>query len=158
MKDLIKKLINKETITYIIFGILTTLINYAAYWLFHEVLRIPNAVANIIAWVIAVLFAFITNKIWVFESRTNSFKEFFSELWKFVLARILSFVVEEAFMILAVDIFKIDDKVPHGSLIAKVVISVAVVIINYFASKLLIFKKKGNEVTDDGIKEESEQS
>lgn len=70
MKTLIKKFVNKETIVYLIFGILTTVVNYFIFWIFNSRFKVPVLIANVIAFIVAVIFAFITNKIFVFESKS----------------------------------------------------------------------------------------
>ena len=136
MKNLIKKLCNKETITYLIFGILTTAVNYIVYYLLYKFTGIDALAYNIIAWVAAVIFAFFTNKLFVFESKSVKANVIFRELLTFVSARLISLALEELFLALTVKVMGIHE------LIAKLVISVIVVIVNYFASKLFIFKKE----------------
>ena len=135
MKNLIKKLCNKETITYLIFGVLTTLVNYIVYYLLYKFTAIDALAYNIIAWVAAVIFAFFTNKLFVFESKSFKPNIVFRELLTFVSARVLSLLLEEAFLALTVKVMEIHE------LLAKLIIAVIVVIVNYFASKLFIFKK-----------------
>ena len=143
MKKLLVKLFNKETITYVIFGGLTTLVNYAVYYLFYKFTMVDPVVYNIIAWVVAVLFAFITNKLFVFESRTFKADVLFTELASFVGARLLSLIFETAFIALTVKVFNMNE------LIAKIITAVFVIIFNYFASKFFIFKNKPS-VNDEG--------
>lgn len=94
---------------------------------------------NTIAWAAAVIFAFFTNKLFVFESRSFKPDILVKEFLIFVSARVLSLILEEAFLALTVKVMGIHE------LIAKVIISVVVVIVNYFASKFLIFKKEKGE-------------
>ena len=136
MKKLISKLINRETITYLIFGVLTTAINYAVYYLMYRFTSLEPTVYNIVAWTVAVIFAFITNKLVVFQSKEFRSDTFIKEFVPFIGARIFSFVVEEAFLALTVNIMGMHP------LVSKVIISVVVVILNYFFSKFLIFRKK----------------
>lgn len=143
MKKLLVKLFNKETITYVIFGGLTTVVNYAVYYLFYKFTMADPVVYNIIAWVVAVLFAFITNKLFVFESRTFKADVLFTELASFVGARLLSLIFETAFIALTVKVFNMNE------LVAKIITAVFVIIFNYFASKFFIFKKKPS-VNDEG--------
>lgn len=143
MKKLLVKLFNKETITYVIFGGLTTVVNYAVYYLFYKFTMVDPVVYNIIAWVVAVLFAFITNKLFVFESRTFKTNVLFTEFASFVGARLLSLLFETAFIALTVKVFNMNE------LIAKIITAVFVIIFNYFASKFFIFKKKPS-VNDEG--------
>ena len=139
MKNLIKKVFNKETITYIIFGILTTIVNYIVYYLLYKYTGMDPLAYNTIAWAAAVIFAFFTNKFFVFESRSFKPDILVKEFLIFVSARVLSLILEEAFLALTVKVMGIHE------LIAKVIISVIVVIVNYFASKFLIFKKEKGE-------------
>lgn len=124
--------LEKELILYVIFGILTTLVNIAAYLFLVRVLNINYLISNVLAWFFSVLFAYVTNKIWVFESRnTNIIKE----ISLFFGGRIFSGVVDTGMMYLMIDILTIDD------VISKIFIQVVVVILNYVISKLIVFKK-----------------
>lgn len=136
MKQLINKLINKETITYIIFGVLTTVVNYAVYYLFYRFTSIDPIVYNVVAWIAAVVFAFVTNKLFVFESKSFAPEVLLSEFVTFIGARLLSLLFETGFLALTVKVFLMNE------LVAKVIEAVFVVIFNYFASKFLIFRKK----------------
>jgi len=106
-------------------------------------------ITNAIAWFAAVVFAYITNKIWVFESKSWSGKVLLKEIPSFFAARVFSFVLEEAGLFLFVDILSFNEisiKILSfeigGELIAKVILAVVVVVVNYVLSKLVIFKKK----------------
>lgn len=136
MKTLLRKLINRETITYIIFGVLTTAVNYVAYYLLYKFTALDAIIYNTIAWAVSVIFAFITNKLFVFESKSWNIRTVLPEFFPFVGARILSLLLEEAFLMLTVTVIGIHE------LIAKIIISVVVVIVNYFASKFIIFRNK----------------
>lgn len=148
MKELYLKY--KEVITYIIFGVLTTLVNFASFWLFNRILgERLYLVNNIIAWVIAVIFAYITNKLFVFESKSWRANTVFKEVAEFLGARIFSLIIEEGGLWLFVDILNFDSFSFSvlgfeitGKLIAKVVLAVIVVILNYIFSKFIIFKKE----------------
>ncbi|MDD6798623.1 MAG: GtrA family protein [Bacteroides sp.] len=137
---LIKKFLNRETISYLIFGVLTTVINIIVFWFAERELllfmpdKAATLTANIVAWVIAVAFAFITNKIFVFESKSMEFKVVMKELYGFVIARLLSLAFDEGFMFVAIMFM--------NSMIAKIISNVFVVIINYVLSKFFIFKDK----------------
>ena len=139
MKNLLKKLINRETITYLIFGVLTTVVNYAVYFVFYHFTSIDPLIYNSIAWVVAVLFAYVTNKLWVFESKSWAFKVVGPEMASFVGARLLSFLFEQGFLALTVKILHMHE------LLAKIFACVFVIIFNYFASKFFIFRKKDKE-------------
>ena len=140
MKNLINKLIEKfftrEVISYLIFGVLTTVVNFVFYWLFTEVFAVYYITSNVIAWVFAVVFAYITNKLFVFESKSWEPAIVFKEVISFGAARIISLLFESGSLALTVEIIGVPE------LIAKVIAAVFVVIINYVASKLFIFKKK----------------
>lgn len=150
MKKIIEKY--KEIITYVIFGVLTTVVNFAAFWLFTRILGDKlYLVNNAIAWIISVVFAYITNKLFVFESKSWNGKVIFKEILEFFLARIFSFLIEEGGLLLLVSLLKFDRFSFEifgfeitGQLIAKVVLAVIVVILNYFFSKFIIFNKKEN--------------
>jgi len=140
----------KELVTYVFFGALTTLVNFLTFslfrWLLGEELYLLN---NAIAWLMSVIFAYITNKLFVFGSKSFETKTLLKEISEFFGARIFSFGLEEGGMWLLIDLLSFGDysltvfgfKI-SGQLIAKLLLSVIVVIFNYFASKLVIFKKK----------------
>lgn len=140
--NLIKKFLNKETISYLIFGVLTTIINIVVFWFAERELAFimsedaASLVGNVIAWVISVAFAFVTNKLFVFESKSMAFKVVMAELTGFVIARLLSLAFDEGFMFVAIVLLGMN------SLLAKIISNVFVVIINYVLSKFFIFKNK----------------
>ena len=128
---------HKEVINYLIFGALCTVVNFATYFLFAKILLVEEVTSSGLSWFFAVLFAYITNKLFVFESKTNTKKEFFKEITSFFLARILSGILcDVGTFALMVKVFKIND------MISKIVTQVMVIIVNYLFSKLFIFKKK----------------
>ena len=124
---------------YLIFGVLTTLVNFVVYHICYTKLHLPNLVANTIAWIISVIFAFITNKIWVFKSKSFQLSKLVLEFLTFVTARITTGFLDTAIMFLGVDVLK------RNWIIVKVVSGVVVVILNYIFSKLFIFRKKNEE-------------
>lgn len=148
MKKLFEKY--KELITYVVFGVLTTLVNFVCFWLFNKILGEKlYLLSNIIAWVISVIFAYVTNKLWVFESKSWKPSVIGREIPEFVGARVFSLLIEEGGLWLFVDVLNFDKFGftlfgfdVTGKLIAKVVLAVIVVILNYIFSKLVIFKKK----------------
>lgn len=151
IKELVIKY--KEFVLYAVFGVVTTLANLFAFLLSDYILgQDLYLVSNAIAWIVGVVVAFVTNKLWVFNSKSWKLKVFLKEFFEFVGARIFSFGVEEAGMWLFVDVIGFDDKslsvfgfVITGVWIAKILLSVIVVILNYFFSKFIIFKKKIEE-------------
>lgn len=136
MKKIIKLMKKyKEVIMYLIFGVLTTLINIVSFYIMDK-LGISLYVNNTIAWILSVLFAFVTNKLFVFESKDMKPKVILKEGISFFGFRLLSYFVDMFCIFLLVDVFKVN------KLIAKVVGNVIVIIINYIFSKLFIFKKE----------------
>lgn len=136
IKELLKKY--KFIILYGIFGVLTTIINIVTYALCYDVFNISNVVSNIIAWILSVLFAFITNKIWVFESKCFDFKIFIKELWNFIVCRLATGALDLGIMYVGVDLLK------GPALILKIASNIIVIILNYVMSKLFVFKKGFN--------------
>lgn len=156
----------KEIIMYIIFGVLTTLVNWVVYWLLEPVLTaamhgeqviwtvagrnitmslMAIFLANFIAWVAGVTFAFVTNKIWVFESKSWKLATALREFWLFVLARLITGVLEWFGVPLLVAMGLNQPIFGREGFLAKIIVSVIVVILNYVFSKLIIFKKEKTE-------------
>ena len=121
---------------YLIFGVLTTVVNYLVYLPCYNWLHLSASVSNMIAWCVAVVFAYVTNKPFVFKSHDWSWKTVGPELAKFIGCRIGSGFVETAIILVAVDLLHFDGN------IWKLITSVLVVILNYVGSKLLVFRKK----------------
>ena len=135
--DKLKQIWNRyrDILLYLIFGGLTTLVNYLVYFPLHHGFQVAASLSNCVAWLAAVVFAFLTNKPFVFQSHDWSRATVISELSKFVGSRIISGLLETAWIALTVDFLE------WNSLAMKVIASVAVIIINYVASRLLVFKK-----------------
>lgn len=129
-----------DVIAYLFFGVLTTLVNYAVYLPCYNWLGWSATASNIVAWVVAVAFAFLTNKPFVFKSHNWSAKVLWPELTKFVGCRVGSGALETLIIFVAVDCLRPDDAL-WGN-VMKLVTSILVVIINYVGSKLLVFRKK----------------
>ena len=148
IKELIVKY--REIITYIIAGGLTTLVNLITFQVFNNLLgQEKYLISNIIAWIVGVIFAYIINKLWVFESKSWQVNVILKEIPEFVGARLFSLFVEEFGLWLFVDKLRFDrfsfDLFGfniNGKLISKLVLAVIVVILNYVFSKLVIFKTK----------------
>ena len=134
----LKQLVNQyyDLITYLVFGVLTTLVNYIVYLPCYNHLGFSASQSNLIAWVAAVAFAFLTNKPFVFRSHDWSARVVIPELVKFVGTRIGSGALETAILFLAVDLMGMNGNV------WKLITSVLVVVLNYIGSKLLVFRKK----------------
>ncbi|MGN0299211.1 MAG: GtrA family protein [Lachnospiraceae bacterium] len=129
------KFLNYEFITYIICGVLTTLINWGAYYLL-DLQGISTMLSTAIAWLIAVIFAYFVNKIWVFRSYSWAWSIVWSEFVPFITCRILSGIFDVIFMVVAVDFLHCNKA------IAKILSNIFVMLANYFASKFIIFKNK----------------
>lgn len=126
----------KSPILYLFFGGCTTLINIGVYELLYQAIHVFNAISTAAAWLAAVIFAFITNKLFVFESRHTSAKESVREAISFFGCRAATGILDLVIMVLAVDLLH------WNSLLWKIISNVLVILINYVASKWLIFKKK----------------
>jgi len=136
MKDLIYKglkLYNtyKMPILYIFFGGLTTLINIMIYFISYNLIKIGNVPSTIIAWIISVIFAFVTNKLYVFESHSKSISY---ELSAFFACRLGTGLLDVAIMYISVDILTLN------ALIMKIISNLLVIILNYIFSKIIIFR------------------
>ena len=131
--DLLKK--HWDVVTYLFFGVLTTAVNYAVYLPCYNLLGLSAAVSNVIAWGVAVAFAYLTNKPWVFKSHDWSRQTVIPELTKFVGCRVGSGALETGIIFLFVDVLCWNGNV------MKLITSVLVVILNYIGSKLLVFRK-----------------
>lgn len=125
-----------DILSYLFFGVLTTVVNYIVYLPCYNLLNLSAVVSNAIAWVVAVAFAYLTNKPFVFKSHDWSAKTVVPELTKFVGCRIGSGLAETLILLVAVDIMNWNGN------IWKVLTSVLVVVLNYVGSKLLVFRKK----------------
>lgn len=125
----------RELVSYVFWGGMTTMVNYAAYFLFTDVFHVHYLVSNVIAWAAAVAFAFLVNKLLVFQSKSWARSTVFRELWQFLSARILSGVLETGILWFFVDLLHFNDD------LVKIAASVLVVILNYGLSKWIIFRK-----------------
>ena len=149
LKAIFLKVFTRETILYLLFGVLTTVVNLVSFKLFDLLLGGEvYLLSNVIAWVLAVSFAFWANKVFVFESKKWTFDILKKEIPAFFGARIGSFVIEEGGLWLFVSILHFGEKTFNflivqlsGKMTAKLIIGVIVVIINYVVSKFWIFKK-----------------
>lgn len=137
IKEIIKKVMTKEVIFYIIFGVSTTIINLAVFYVLNEKLRINENIANIIAILCAVILAYITNKDLVFHSEAKDFKQKLSEFCKFMGGRGFTMVVEWG---LAALLFLTS----INKMVSKIFVTVVVIIINYFFSKFIVFRHRKN--------------
>lgn len=125
----------RELIVYGIFGLGATLINVIIYWILADIFHIHYILSNVLAWFSAFIFAFLTNKVFVFGSRNFKGKIAIQEMFNFFLARVFTGVLDMAIMWLLVDIGNIT------GVYAKVIVNVVVIVVNYLESKFWVFKK-----------------
>ncbi len=125
----------KEAILYLFFGGCTTVVNIAAFYLCDRV-ALPTALSTAIAWFLAVLFAYLTNRRWVFRSKAVTPAAILKEAGQFFFFRVVTGAFDVVFMVVTVDYLH------ANSLLMKIADNVVVVVLNYLFSKLLIFKKK----------------
>ncbi|MDY5279824.1 GtrA family protein [Sharpea porci] len=137
----LKMLIGKynDIIPYVIFGILTTLVNIIIYWICAHPLKMPVILSTIFAWILSVLFAYITNRKWVFHSDAKEINDIFSEMFYFFSARLATGLLDWGVMFIFVDILNLND------MVIKILSNVIVVVLNYVASKTFIFKRNRGE-------------
>ena len=146
-----KRFVNRETVLYLIFGVLTTLVNYIVFFLCYELLLggKGSLIANAAAFIAAVIFAFVVNKLFVFESKSWASSVLLREIPAFLAARLASFGIEEVGLFVSekllhlneVTLLQLGDAAVDGVTFAKLALSVIVVVLNYFFSKWFIFKK-----------------
>ena len=135
VEKIMAKLLNRETISYLLFGVLATVVSIGSYYISSRILinfiGYDETVmcSNVVSWVCAVAFAYVTNKIWVFQSKTKGFKDLLREMSAF------SFGFEMAWMYITAILIGINDT------ICKILAQFAIVVMNYVFSKLFIFKK-----------------
>ena len=133
-----KKLIEsyKTIILYLFFGGITTLINIVVYMVCYDIFDISNVISNILAWILSVLFSFVSNKFWVFESKSKNRLRVQKEFLKFVGGRIGTGLLDLLIMYICVDVL-------YGpAFIIKIISNIVVIILNYILSKMLVFKEK----------------
>lgn len=136
IQSIIRRLpLYREQIAYLFFGVLTTLVNYIIYFSLSFG-GIYYAVANAIALVCSILFAYVTNKRWVFQSRTVGFRATFQEFATFMGGRAFSAVVDMVTMVVLISLLH------SGEIFAKIFTGILVIVLNYIISKCFVFKKK----------------
>lgn len=126
----------KDILIYIIFGVLTTLVNYAVYFPLYNFAYLSATLCNVIAWCVSVMFAFLTNKPFVFGSHNWTLSVVLPEFLKFTGCRVLSGVLESVIVLVTVDILNMDGNV------WKIITGILVIILNYIGSKFLVFRNK----------------
>lgn len=145
LKNIIKKVINKETFLYLVFGVLVTLLNIILFYIFVTRIKMSTFYGNMLDTILCILFQYFTNRIWVFESK-NKGKEAVKEFIQFILARGVTAVIDQIFVVVGVDFF-VAKYVSHSqqgvfSIGIKILSNIIVIILNYIFSKLFVFNKK----------------
>ena len=125
----------KEILLYLFFGALTMIVSIASYAICNLTFGINALVANIISWILAVMFAFYTNRIWVFQAQTNLIRDFLKQMASFCSGRIVTLIIEEVILFIFITCLH------YNSMVIKVIAQVVVVILNYVISKLWVFRK-----------------
>lgn len=135
IKKITEKILTKEVILYIVFGLLTTVINLGSFYILNSIWKWNENLSNLIAILLAVLVAYLTNKDLVFHSEANTLKEKLQEFFKFMLGRAFTMIVEflGGFVLF---------QTPIPEMISKAFITVIVIILNFFISKFFAFNKK----------------
>ena len=138
MMKFVSKMMKKyqSLISYAIFGVLTTIVNIVTYNVCYSKIGIGNTVSNVTAGLLAVAFAYVTNKIWVFDSKSWKSSVLKREVTAFVSCRLATGIMDIVIMFLCVDIMDMP------AMIMKLLSNILVIILNYIFSKLIIFKKK----------------
>jgi len=127
---------HRELVSYVFWGVMTTAVNYAAYFLLRNVLLVPLVAGNVTAWAVSVLFAYFVNKLFVFRSKDWAWRVALRELWQMAASRLFTLGLETGILWLFVE------KLLLNEFIVKLGANVVVVIANYVLSKFIIFKKK----------------
>lgn len=125
-----------QVLTYLIFGALTTMVNIIIYFIFSKIIGLDYLISNAIAWFLSVMFAYITNKIYVFKSMGWGFTEFIKEITTFISCRLLSGGMDMVIMYIFIDLFSLND------LIIKLFSNLCVIVVNFLVSKNYIFQKR----------------
>ena len=146
IKKLLKKISNRETLLYLIFGILATVLNIVLFYLFVTKWKMRTDWGNLLDTVICVLFQYFTNRIWVFRSK-NKGKDAIKEFLQFIVARSVTAVIDQIFTVIGVDFFVtkfvIESQRSMFGMGVKILSNVVVIVLNYIFSKLFVFNKKG---------------
>lgn len=138
IKKIVKKILNKDVMLYIFFGLLTTIVNFVAFYLLNVVMNIDGNISNLVAIPLAIIFAYFTNRKWVFHTEAKGFKENFNEFCKFVAGRAVTMFIEFFGCMLLF-------KTPIPEIVSKLGVNVIIIFLNFFISKFFAFKKKDNK-------------
>lgn len=126
----------KEVLLYLLFGGASFIISIGSYGFCNITLGINELIANIISWVLAVTFAFATNRIWVFDAPTDTFGGFMKQMLAFFGGRVVTLVIEEIILLIFITVLQ------FASMPVKIVAQIVVIVMNYIISKWFIFKKE----------------
>ena len=125
---------NREIISYIAFGVLTTIVSIGTFALFDVVFGIHELIANVISWILAVAFAYFTNRRWVFDSKAKGAREVVREAMAFTGGRLLTLLIEELFLLVFITWLGFDD------MIIKILGQIFVMVSNFIISKWFVFR------------------
>lgn len=126
----------KEMLLYLFFGGLSFIVSIATYALFNVEMGINELIANILSWIITVMFAFLTNRVWVFQSPTEGVNAFIRQMMVFYSGRVITLVIEEVILLVFITLLG------FNSMAVKIVAQVIVILLNYVISKLVVFREK----------------
>lgn len=124
---------NKEVLLYLFFGGLAFIVSIVSYVFFDIILSMNELIANVISWVITVSFAYVTNKLWVFDAPTHTVQEFLKQSVSFFGGRIATLIIEELILLVFVTVLA------FPSVLVKIVTQVIVIVLNYVISKFFVF-------------------
>ena len=151
MIETIRALLRKhrEIVSYVFWGVMTTVVNYVVYFLLTEGLQVYYLTSNVIAWAVSVLFAYFVNKLFVFRSKDWALRVALRELWQMAASRLFTLGLETGILWFFVDMLRWGEAVihltgsaaVHGDTVVKLAANVVVVVVNYVLSKFIIFKK-----------------
>ena len=133
--ELVKQ--HKDVVAYLFFGVCTTIVNIVGYFICSHLFGLSTGVSTVVAWIVSVAFAYVTNKLWAFDSKSWEARVVWREAFSFLCCRLATGAFDIGFMMVTVDLLCLND------LWMKVISNVVVVVANYVASKLFIFKGKG---------------
>lgn len=133
---------NKSVLLYLFFGALTTAVSIATFFIFGTLLGLNEHIANTISWIAAVTFAFLTNRIWVFNAPTKTVRQFLVQARDFYGGRLLTFFIEELIILVFVTLLKLNQD------IVKIAAQFVILVLNYIISKLFVFRKKTDKRKD----------
>ena len=125
----------KEVLLYLFFGVLTFIISIVSYGLLA--IKLDVLIANILSWILAVIFAYITNRVWVFDNIAAKGRNSIYEMLRFITGRIFTLIVEELILYFFITRLEMD------KIIVKIIAQIMVIVLNYIISKLLVFNRKG---------------